>query len=190
MPGKPTQESVAPYDVQQTLDSLQSNQSLDVTIRKKNKQKYPNYTMIGSGVATKDFPEHLVIDTLALVGSLNTSQLKIFLFFRDKIVEANQQRFFAGNKITPAGLNPNEVILDRSKHDLVAVSIRKLMRDNDNKNFLIDNMILKQKATNLFMVNPFLLIPKDHFSSIAEQWASYDQTHTTPELDTQIHTVT
>jgi hypothetical protein len=128
----------------------------------------PAYTMIGSGQTTKIFPSGTV-DTLAIIGSLNESQLKIFLYFRDMIQATNRLE----SKYPDSRRNLNEVslVLD----DPYTKMIKLLMQRNNNIKALVDKKILKKGKKKSYMVNPFILIPNREFKRHAAIWQYFRQ---------------
>jgi hypothetical protein len=128
----------------------------------------PAYTMIGSGQTTKIFPSETV-DTLAIIGSLNESQLKIFLYFRDMIQATNRLE----SKYPDSRRNLNEVslVLD----DPYTKMIKLLMQRNNNIKALVDKKILKKGKKKSYMVNPFILIPNREFKRHAAIWQYFRQ---------------
>jgi len=126
----------------------------------------PAYTMIGSGQTTKMFPSG-TIDTLSVIGSLNESQLKIFLYFRDMIQITNKLE----SKYPDSSRNLNEVslILD----DPYTKMIKSLMQRNNNVKALVEKSILKKGKKKSYMVNPFILIPNREFKRHAAIWQYY-----------------
>jgi hypothetical protein len=126
----------------------------------------PPYTMIGSGQTTKMFPSGTV-DTLAVIGSLNKSQLEIFLFFRGRIT-LNYQ---LDKKYPDASRNLNEVSL--SLDGDYTQTIKSLMQRNNNIKALFEKQILKKGKKKSYMVNPFILIPNREFKRHAATWQYY-----------------
>jgi hypothetical protein len=126
----------------------------------------PAYTMIGTGQTTSMFPSG-TIDTLSVIGSLNESQLKIFLYFRDMIQITNKLE----SKYPDLRRNLNEVslILD----DPYTKMIKSLMQRNNNVKALVDKSILKKGKKKSYMVNPFILIPNREFKRHAAIWQYY-----------------
>jgi len=118
------------------------------------KNPKPAYTMIGSGQSTKMFPSGN-IDTLAVIGSLNKSQLMIFLYFRD-IISINYR---LDKQYPKPSRNLNEVSLKVGDHS----AIKSLMQRNNNIKELVDLKILKKGKNKSYMVNPFILIPNRDF---------------------------
>ncbi|MCP3684806.1 MAG: hypothetical protein GY861_19230 [bacterium] len=139
------------------------------------KDPKPPYTMIGSGQATKMFPTG-TIDTLAVIGSLNKSQLEIFLYFRNRI-SINYQ---LDKKYPNASRNLNEVnlALDTDHTKL----IKALMQRNNNIKALVDKQILKKGKKKCYMVNPFILIPNREFKRHAATWLYYNLIDTTNDI--------
>jgi len=126
----------------------------------------PAYTMISSGQATKVFPLGGV-DTLSVVGSLNESQLKIFLYFRDMMQVTNKLEL----KYPDSRRNLNEVSLMLS--DPYTKMTKSLMQRNNNVKALVDKGILKKGKNKSYMVNPFILIPNREFKRHAATWQYY-----------------
>jgi hypothetical protein len=126
----------------------------------------PGYTMIGSGQTTRMFPSG-TIDALSVIGSLNESQLKIFLYFRDMIQVMNKLE----SKYPDSRRNLNEIslILD----DPYTKVIKSLMQRNNNVKALVDKNILKKGKKKSYMVNPFILIPNREFKRHAATWQYY-----------------
>jgi hypothetical protein len=126
----------------------------------------PAYTMIGTGQTTKMFPSG-TIDTLSVIGSLNESQLKIFIYFRDMLQITNKLE----SKYPDSRRNLNEVnlILD----DPYTKMTKSLMQRNNNVKALVDKNILKKGKKKSYMVNPFILIPNREFKRHAAIWQYY-----------------
>lgn len=130
------------------------------------KDPKPPYTMIGSGQKTKMFPTGAV-DAFAVIGSLNKSQLQIFLYFRDMI----SHKYKLDKKYPNASRNLNEVCL--SLDDDYTKAIKSLMQRNNNIKVLVDKQILKKGKKKTYMVNPFILIPNREFKRHAATWQYY-----------------
>lgn len=130
------------------------------------KNPKPAYTMIGSGQATRMFPSG-VVDALAVIGSLNKSQLQIFLFFRDMI----QLNYKIDKEYPRSERNTNEVSLDLDSDNVK--KIKHLMQRNNNIKALVDKKILKKGKKKNYMVNPFILIPSRDFKWHAATWQHY-----------------
>jgi hypothetical protein len=121
------------------------------------KDRRPPYLMVGSGYpsAVHDYPD--VMDAIAVIGSLNKSQLKIFLYFKDMITIG----YSLYNKNSIAHLrNLNEFcfsdrILESESHQ----EIKALMQKNNNIKTLVDLKLVKRSKRKCFMVNPYVLIP-------------------------------
>ncbi|MCI2282615.1 hypothetical protein L3081_03355 [Colwellia sp. MSW7] len=146
----------------------QQNKNKNATTSKNEywRDPKPAYTMIGTGQTTKMFPSG-TIDTLSVIGSLNESQLKIFLYFRDMIKINNQLE----SKYPDSRRNLNEVslILD----DSYTKMIKSLMQRNNNVKTLVDKNILKKGKKKSYMINPFLLIPNREFKRHLGLWQYY-----------------
>jgi hypothetical protein len=127
--------------------------------------------MIGSGKTTRMFPTGTV-DALAVIGSLNKSQLEIFLYFRDVIAFQYQ----LDKNYPNLSRNLNEVSLvgedDHTK------KIKSLMQRNNNIKALVDKKILKKGKKKCYMVNPFILIPNREFKRHAGTWQYYEHIDT------------
>jgi hypothetical protein len=149
---------------------IQQNQNKTATPSKSEywRDPKPAYTMIGTGQATKMFPSG-TIDSLAIVGSLNESQLIIFLYFRDMIQATNKLE----SKYPDSRRNLNEVslVLDGPHTKM----IKLLMQRNNNIKALVDKKILKKGKKKSYMVNPFILIPNREFKRHAAIWQYYQQ---------------
>lgn len=131
------------------------------------KDPKPAYTMIGSGKTTRMFPAGTV-DALAVIGSLNKSQLEIFLYFRDVIAIQYQ----TDKKYPNPNRNLNEVSLVMD--DDYTKKIKSLMQRNNNIKALVDKKILKKGKKKCYMVNPFILIPNREFKRHAGTWQYYE----------------
>lgn len=126
----------------------------------------PAYTMIGSGQTTKMFPSG-TIDALSVIGGLNESQLKIFLYFRDMLQIYNKLE----SKAPDSRRNLNEVNL--ALDDPYTKMTKSLMQRNNNVKALVDKKILKKGKKKSYMVNPFILIPNREFKRHAAIWQYY-----------------
>ena len=129
------------------------------------KDPKPPYTMIGSGKTTRMFPTGSV-DALAVIGSLNKSQLQIFLFFRE-MINANYQ---LEKKYPDFSRNLNEVSLVVGDCSYV----KSLMQRNNNIMTLVDMKVVKKGKKKSYMVNPFILIPNREFKRHAATWQYYE----------------
>jgi hypothetical protein len=68
--------------------------------------------------------------------------------------------------------HPNTVILSKSTHDTEAVEIKDLLSSNANGKKLADLGIIKKIGNGKYMVNPYILIPAEDFSKVANEWES------------------
>lgn len=128
------------------------------------KDPKPSYMMVGAGQNTRMFPEGGV-DALRLIGSLNKSQLEIFLYFRDLIVIRNQLE----KKYPKPSRNLNEISLQGTGYE----DLKRLMQRNNNIKTLTDLGIVKKGKKKRYMVNPFILIPSRNFKWHAATWMYY-----------------
>jgi hypothetical protein len=133
------------------------------------KKKYwenpkPAYLMIGSGQSNRMFPEGNV-DALLLIGSLNKSQLLIFLQLRD-LITINYQ---LDKKYPKLSRNMNEISLKLDGLD----ELKRLMQRNNNVKNLTELGIIRKGKHKRYMVNPFILIPSRDFKWHAATWMYY-----------------
>ena len=130
------------------------------------KDPKPPYTMIGSGEKNRMFPQGTV-DALWVIGSLNKSQLTLFMCFKF-IVMSNYKL----DREMPGGdenRNLNEVDLRVSGIDVM----KKLMQRNNNIKALTEKGIVKKGKGKRYMVNPYILIPNRDFKRHAATWMYY-----------------
>lgn len=146
---------------------VESNKQQEVLKQPYWKDPKPSYTMIGSGAANKMFPEN-TIDALAVIGSLNQSQLEIFLYFRDMLTIQYQ----LDKKYPNLGRNLNEVCLNID--DDYTKRIKSLMQKNNNVKTIVYKSLIKKGKRKCYMVNPFVLLPNRDFKRHAQLWKYYD----------------
>jgi hypothetical protein len=130
-------------------------------------EKKPQYVTVGSGGATKDFPEDVVIDALAVFGALTKEQQEIVLFLRDRMVSDRTLAY--RNKQTQA--NPNAVTLRKSELEEEDQRIRDKLRAHQNRKKLIEKNIIREIGNkNELMLNPFMFIPAYDFDKVRKIW--------------------
>ena len=147
------------------IDELKKNEQITVFYRKTNITKTPPYITLGSGLKTKKFDKKDIVDALKVFSDLNPSQQKIVLYFKDQIIQTRANAHYAKQTLE----NPNLVTLSKSKNDLEAKEIRRLLRQNSNGKALADKVLRKFNNTE-FMLNPFMFIPNDNFDQVAAIW--------------------
>jgi hypothetical protein len=130
------------------------------------KDPKPPYTMIGSGESNRMFPQGTV-DALWVIGSLNKSQLTLFMCFKFIVMDNyKMDRQMPGGN---ANRNLNEVDLRISGID----EMKKLMQRNNNIKALTEKGIVKKGKNKRYMVNPYILIPNRDFKRHAAAWMHY-----------------
>ena len=128
------------------------------------KDPKPPYMMIGSGEKSRMFPQGTV-DALLVIGSLNKSQLEIFMYFREMV----RHNYKMDREMIKPDRNLNEVDLRVSNID----GMKRLMQRNNNIKVLTEKGIVKKGKNKRYMVNPYILIPSRNFKWHAATWMHY-----------------
>ncbi|WP_041962918.1 hypothetical protein [Sulfurospirillum cavolei] len=152
--------------ITRTIESLMTNEELNVQVTRKRKASTPPYSTIGNGRTTKEYKDAPVVDAFRVIGQLSPQQLEIFLYFRDVIVE---NALYHRNTKTRND-QPNHVTLSRSSENHAEKQIKTLLGQNNNSARLQKMNIIKKIRVGVYMVNPYLLIPSDNFAEVAKQW--------------------
>lgn len=154
------------HSLHESIEQLKADETLDVRVSKRKKSNTPPYLIIGNGKSNRHFKDAPVRDTLRDIGSLSPQQLDIFLHFRDVIVD-NHIRSIQAKSINA---HPNTVILSSSEQDEEAKKIKALLRANNNAKKMQEQGLIKKVKSGVYMVNPFVIIPSDHFQEVVDAW--------------------
>jgi hypothetical protein len=154
------------YELEQSINTLKPNESIEATFRTKKNSKSPPYITVGNGVATKTFPEKVVMDGFKVFSELSKTQQRLFVDLKDILVQQQMSNHYASRKVS----NPNLVLLTRDKDDELHQSIRTRMSQNRNRSSLEEKGVLKQVKPGQYMLNPYIFIPSNDFKEIAEIW--------------------
>jgi hypothetical protein len=154
------------YELEEKLRGLNRGEQVVVTYQKKKKNKSPPYITVGNGLSTKNFSDEVVMDAFKVFSELSKTQQNLFIALKDLLIEENMGNYYSNRKVD----NPNLIILDRSKSNLVHQNIRTKMSQNFNRKVLEKNGVLKQINPGRYMLNPYIFIPYNDFEKIAKIW--------------------
>ncbi len=155
-------------DLKPMLDNIGSRD--EIVITRKSKEKTPPYSVIGNGKTSKDYKEDVVVDTIDMIGKMNSQQFETFKYFRDLVVEEQLHH----HKRNTTNEEPNIVIIPKSKNDTKAVRIKELIRNNNNGKKLQEMGAIRKIKAGEYMVNPYMIIPSHNFSKAALKWDSLE----------------
>lgn len=150
----------------QELGDLESNEHYEILVNKKKNEKVPPYLVLGNGKTTKDFPEGVAIDAIGVFSKLSPSQLEILVVLKDILINQNIVNFYRNRRVD----NPNLVLLERNKDNVLHKSTKKKMSDNYNGTKLQQLGVLKQLKPGTYMLNPYMFIPPYEFKRVAQIW--------------------
>lgn len=142
-----------------------------IILAKTTQETKPPFNTIGNGRYNKQFGQTLVVDTLAVFGSLSPTQQTIVLRLRDMMTNNFIQASYQNIQLT----NPNEITLSHTRIDDATQSIKALLRQGSNSKTLIDKNIIRKVKPKVYMLNPFMFIPSYRFNETRQLWDSLDK---------------
>jgi hypothetical protein len=154
------------YELEEKMSDLKSGEQIVATYQKKKSSKTPPYITVGNGLSTKIFPEEVVVDAFEIFSELSKTQQCLFIDLKNILVAQNMKNYYDKRKVE----NPNIIILQRSKGNLVHKNIRVKMSQNRNRKVLEKKGVLKQVKPGSYMLNPYVFIPYKDFSEVVKIW--------------------
>ena len=153
-------------ELEQNIKELKSNERVNVQISKQTNDNLPPYLIVGNGRSSKEYPEHIVIDTFRVMSNLSPDLRWLFINLIDILVTQNINNRYPKRRVE----NPNLIILEKNKDNELHKSIKKKMSENGNRRKLEEQRVLKQVKPGTYMLNPHMLIPSEDFKRIAQIW--------------------
>lgn len=158
-----------PSEILEQIEQLGKREQ--VIVSKTSQEIKPPFNTIGNGRYNKHFGQTLVVDTLAVFGSLSPTQQTIVLQLRDMMTNNLIQASYQNTQLT----NPNEIALSHTCVDDSTQSIKALLRQGSNSKALIDNNVIRKVKPKVYMLNPFMFIPPYRFNETRQLWDSLDK---------------
>lgn len=154
------------FELEQQIDSLKPGEKLVTTYEKKKSSGGPPYVTLGSGLATKKFPEGTSVDALQVFSELSNEQQRLFIYFKDVLVEQMMDNYQAKRSVE----NPNKVPLSKNPDNELHQRIRSLIGKHKNGTTLEEKGVLKRLKIGVYMLNPYIFIPSGDFEKVAKIW--------------------
>ncbi|MCI2282616.1 hypothetical protein L3081_03360 [Colwellia sp. MSW7] len=153
-------------ELKENVSSLKRGEQLVTTYQKKKISKTPPYITVGNGLSTTKFSEEVVVDAFKVFSELSKAQQDLFVDLKDILVAQSMHNHYNKRKVE----NPNLIILDRSRSNLVHQNIKTKMSQNRNRKMLETKGILKQIKPGIYMLNPYIFIPHNDFQEVVSIW--------------------
>jgi len=154
------------HELKEKVNGLKNGEKIVATYQKKKSSNTPPYITVGNGFSTKNFPVEVVVDAFKVFSELSKAQQGLFVDLKDILVDQNMNNHYKKRKVD----NPNLIILERSKSNLVHQKIRTKMSQNRNRKALETKGVLKQINPGRYMLNPYIFIPYNDFEEVAKIW--------------------
>lgn len=155
------------FELGQQLGNLKPGEKLVTTYQKKQSGDGPPYVSLGSGLATRKFPEGVSIDALEVFSDLSKEQQRLFIYFKDVLVEQMMERYQSKRTVE----NPNKVPLSKNPDNELHQRIRSLISVRKNGTILEEKGVLKRIKVGVYMLNPYIFIPPlVDFDEVAKIW--------------------
>jgi hypothetical protein len=154
------------YELEEKLSGLKNGEQLVATYQKKKNSKTPPYITVGNGLSTTNFSKEVVVDAFKAFSELSKTQQGLFVDLKDILVQQQMTNHYSKRKVD----NPNLVILERNKNNLVHQNIRTKMGQNLNRKILEKVGILIQIKPGQYMLNPYVFIPSTDFKEVVGIW--------------------
>lgn len=142
-----------------------------IILAKTTQETKPPFTTIGNGRYNKCFEPSIVVDTLAVFGSLSPTQQQIVLQMRDRMTNNLIAASYQKIQLT----NPNEISLSHTNVDETTQKIKALLRQGSNSKTLIERNIIRKVKSKIYMLNPFMFIPPYRFNETRQLWNALDK---------------